>query len=110
MGKSRKANKVMAVEPVPNNITINNFKYLESIVSTDTFKNYLMNSNLDIKSLSIAYLLFGYINNKYYEIDEISKFFSIPRENIIEGIEMIINNYKNKVNGISAKQLKKILH
>ena len=108
--KRNKKKNTMVIQPVSNEYVIEDFKYLENIVSTEEFKNYLINSKLDMKTISVVSLLFGYYNDKYYKIDYISKFLSIPREDILSAVELIIREYNNKVKGSNIKQLKKILH
>ena len=90
--------------------SIKNCEQLKEIVSTDSFKEYLLKNY--IEDIIIYSLLFGY-EDKFYDIDYIVDNYNKKRVDIIAGIINILTGYKeyieNSIDNTIKKPIKKIL-
>lgn len=56
--------------------------------------------NLSPKELTIAYLKLGYIDGKYFTVEEISSFLEVSQEDIIATTKKVLVEYKNNMNSL----------
>lgn len=108
-----------------NNLSNNSINNCSSYINPDFLEIIKQTSILDeiIQKLSakeevIAYLIFGYVDNKYFSLESVAQFLSIHEDEVIEITKKVLLAYKDSVNqsidqvidtieNIKIKQLKK---
>lgn len=108
-----------------NNLSNNSTNNWSSYINSDFLEMIKQTSILDevIQKLSakegvIAYLIFGYIDNKYFSLESLAQFLSIHEDEVKEITKKVLLAYKDSVNqsidqvidtieNIKIKQLKK---
>lgn len=82
-------------------------KEIKTIDKEDYIKlvNFLKNSNIsevfdivDPRDIIIISLRFGFVQNRCYSVEEISKFLLISEKEVVESIKKTLLTYKNRIN------------